>query len=113
MFQELKETLSNAAVIHCNSVEGCTAIGKSVTNARHLDALLQCFQCKVCFEMSTPPVLISSCCKQVLGCQLCVEQWQETHTTCFLCRAEISDEDEPISLTCFSDLLSTTREIMS
>ncbi len=34
------------------------------------------FQCKICLAAPiTPPVMLSKCCKTIIGCESCVNQW--------------------------------------
>ncbi len=51
------------------------------------------FQCKVCLRIPMkPPVIMSKCCKVVIGCDRCVNAWytgpEALTKTCPSCRAE-------------------------
>ena len=51
------------------------------------------FQCKVCLSIPIkPPVIMSKCCKAVIGCEKCVNTWytgpEALTKTCPACRAE-------------------------
>ena len=51
------------------------------------------FQCKVCLSIPiNPPVIMSKCCKTVIGCERCVNAWysgpEALTKTCPSCRAE-------------------------
>jgi len=51
------------------------------------------FKCHVCHSVPIrPPVIITKCCKQILGCQDCMNTWysgpQATTKTCPMCRAD-------------------------
>lgn len=51
------------------------------------------FQCRICFCVPIrPPVVISKCCKVIIGCERCVNGWytgtEALTKTCPSCRAE-------------------------
>jgi len=51
------------------------------------------FECKVCLSIPiNPPVIMSKCCKTVIGCERCVNAWysgpEALTKTCPSCRAE-------------------------
>ena len=33
------------------------------------------FKCKICREIVNPPVIVTECCKAILGCDDCVKSW--------------------------------------
>ena len=38
--------------------------------------LRDCFKCKICHIVPiTPPVIVTKCCKTVIGCEVCVNSW--------------------------------------
>lgn len=57
------------------------------------------FQCKVCLSIpiNPPPVIMSKCCKTVIGCERCVNAWYSSPEaltkTCPSCRAECGYND--------------------
>ena len=56
---------------------------------RHLQ---DAFKCAICLDVPlTPPIIFSHCCNRIIGCQQCVQRWQEEDQTllgpiCPLCR---------------------------
>ena len=48
------------------------------------------FKCQICQGIPTPPLIVSKCCKQLLGCESCVNDWfsgpDAMLKTCPLCR---------------------------
>jgi len=48
------------------------------------------FKCQICWGIIQPPIIVSTCCCTILGCQDCLEQWYslEDNNTCPTCRAE-------------------------
>ena len=57
------------------------------------DKLLTCFKCLICAQKATSPIILGFCCKQMIGCNTCVERWLDTHTTCPHCRNENGAEN--------------------
>jgi hypothetical protein len=51
------------------------------------------FKCIICCNIMKPPVIFARCCKQILGCEACIDTWYRdegsaTSKTCPQCRAE-------------------------
>ena len=51
------------------------------------------FQCKICLTIPVkPPVIMSKCCKVIIGCEICVNGWytgsEALTKTCPSCRTE-------------------------
>ena len=51
------------------------------------------FKCYICHSVpAKPPLIITKCCKNLLGCEACVNQWysgsEAISKTCPICRAE-------------------------
>ena len=51
------------------------------------------FKCQICHSVPiTPPVIVTKCCRNLLGCQACVDTWysgsEAMNRTCPMCRAE-------------------------
>ena len=67
---------------------------------------LQLLECKICRKAPTPPVILVTCCKQVLGCETCFQSYIEKQKCCPLCHDDISGStaisvqglDEPFAL---------------
>ena len=53
---------------------------------------LEDFKCTICQDVITPPAIFSRCCKYLIGCETCIDQWYEGEggrsKTCPRCRAE-------------------------
>ena len=50
---------------------------------------LECFECVICKDTITLPVVVSSCCESVLGCQGCVNSWTTAgNSSCPKCCSE-------------------------
>ena len=79
-------------------------IVSSISSVERLMVLVsnmqQSFQCVVCRSMVTLPV-VAKCCGRIVGCQQCVTNWQENHTTCPLCASALSD---PVILRGFDEV---------
>lgn len=39
------------------------------------ESIFLAFQCKICRSLMVPPVIFSKCCRSLLGCVSCVDQW--------------------------------------
>ena len=57
-----------------------------VTN--FLTHLQQAFNCVICREVSTEPV-VAPWCERVIGCQLCVDTWLGSHQSCPHCSSTV------------------------
>ncbi|MDA8003254.1 MAG: hypothetical protein MPL62_18365, partial [Alphaproteobacteria bacterium] len=56
-------------------------------------SLSEVFQCKICLRCVSLPVMVATCCGQLIGCQSCTDTWYTTgpdimKKTCPACRAE-------------------------
>ena len=66
----------------------------------------------ICQQLSTAPwafaanfcLLLSICCKQVLGCNACVSTWLNTHDTCPHCRSN-GTQEKIFSFNAFDNVL--------
>lgn len=38
-------------------------------------SLRETFRCRICLQSITPPVVITKCCRIVIGCEKCVNSW--------------------------------------
>ena len=61
------------------------------------------FKCMVCHGVTEPPVVVGTCCRQILGCKACFDRWAEENITCPHCRSETGDT---VELVCFNSILS-------
>ncbi|XP_051784488.1 uncharacterized protein LOC127527993 [Erpetoichthys calabaricus] len=56
-----------------------------ILTAPKLQTIKEGFSCVVCMNIIEEPVL-SWCCRSIIGCKTCVEQWLETSQHCAKCR---------------------------
>ena len=66
-------------------------------------ATYEAFKCSICLQSPLfPPIIIGKCCKRILGCQKCVDEWfrGEDRMTkrCPLCQGERGFADTMILL---------------
>ena len=47
---------------------------------------LRLMECKICRDTPTPPVVVVTCCKQLLGCEACYQSCVQRSNCCPLCR---------------------------
>ena len=54
--------------------------------------ILTAFMCKICHSLMKPPVIASKCCRSLLGCQRCVDEWyggsEGISRSCLNCRRD-------------------------
>ena len=48
-------------------------------------------ECKICKDIPTPPVCLVMCCKQIVGCQSCLDSCIESSGSCPLCRTAMPE----------------------
>ena len=76
---------------------------------RHLEA----FKCTICHELPmTPPLIYANCCNRLVGCQQCVQRWQDKKDfgSCPLCRQSGSATS---TLRGLDDLIAEIRPYLS
>ena len=42
-----------------------------------LEQLKEGFTCQICRSTIVPPVIFACCCKSIIGCQVCIDQWYQ------------------------------------
>ena len=72
---------------------------------RIYDKLLDSFRCIICQQMAHASIQLSTCCRQMLGCEACVSKWFQENDVCPHCRAEGASRNVQ-SFSCFDELLS-------
>lgn len=83
-----------------------------------LDPLFRdAFKCTICAIVPIqPPLIVSKCCKSILGCQSCIDTWFSGENACSKscpkCRAE-RGYAETMRLNGFDELLTQLKNIMS
>lgn len=82
--------------------------------SKHLQQTFKCHIC--CSSPIKPPVIFSRCCKQLLGCQLCVDQWyggeEGVTCSCPLCRSERAYADTCV-LKGLDEFLTSVRPLIN
>lgn len=57
-----------------------------------IQRLKESFTCHICQNVIVPPVIFARCCKRIIGCQVCIDQWYQgvegTNRSCPFCRFE-------------------------
>ena len=92
------------------------SLGSSTTLPLGLKRLFrETFKCHICHSVPIrPPVIVTRCCKQIIGCQDCVNTWysgpQTTTKTCPMCRADRGCY-ETMMLRGLSDLMESLRRL--
>ena len=100
---DLKETLKHCVAVSCSTNEDVPTFKELFSLGHIMESLKKSFSCVICMDVVTPPVVISCCCKQVLGCNSCCERWFENEDNCPHCR---SSECNQIVLNCFDNLIN-------
>ena len=95
------------------SAIGGLQIDRNTQNVQLGEVINRIFKCLVCFSLARSPVCIGNCCKQVLGCGNCLEQWFVNNTSCPHCRADIGIEDTNNLVTsAFGELLDRCQILL-
>lgn len=73
-------------------------------------------KCKICLSVPmTPPIIVSKCCKTVVGCEKCVNEWYSgpdaLTKTCPSCRAE-RGYNETMLLRGFDDFITEVKKVI-
>ena len=73
------------------------------------------FKCQICHNVPIrPPVIVTKCCRNILGCQECVNTWysgpEAITRTCPMCRAERGC-NETMMLRGLTDFMETIKKI--
>ena len=88
------------------SAIGGLQINRTIQNVQLCEVVNRIFKCLFCFSLAGSPVCIGNCCKQVLGCGNCLEQWFVNNTSSPHCRADIGIEDtNKLVTSAFDELL--------
>ncbi|KAF3843125.1 hypothetical protein F7725_001974 [Dissostichus mawsoni] len=96
--QEAVHTLSNKVEELLDASQGLEEVTRKISDivaASHdlvvpRPEVTQAFSCLICRETMTGP-MFSSCCRSIVGCRLCVEEWRITSPQCLKCR-----DQEPV-----------------
>ena len=65
----------------------------------------------MCNDVASPPVTLSKCCKQILGCASCIEAWRVSEDWEGRCPNCSTDEEnvENLGITRFNDLITAAN----
>ena len=97
----IKSSLDNGVI--CSNREDVAILRSLMSSSRITQMLKEMFLRKVYLDLIRSPLVISSCCKQPLGCDLCMHRWLESNSQCPNCRA---DNITSINLNCFDDIIN-------
>ena len=86
------------------------SLSRQITDTLLGSDFLDSFKCLMCHSLSQSPVTVRPCCREVLGCNTCIDQWFAGNNRCLHCRAENAQE-RTIKLNCFLNVLSLSREL--
>ena len=94
------------------SMLGGMEINRCMQNVQLGDVINRIFKCMICHSLTRGPVCIGNCCKQVLGCGDCLEQWFVNNNSCPHCRADNGNVGaNKVLTTAFDDLLEKARSL--
>ena len=94
------------------SMLGDMEINRSIQNVQLGDVINRISKCMIYHSLSTGPVCIGNCCRQVLGCAACLEQWFINNNSCPHCRADNANVGtNKVLTTAFDELLEKTRSL--
>ena len=88
------------------------SLSRWITDKRLGSAFLDSFKCLMCHSLSQSSVTVSACCRQVLGCSTCTDQWFAENNRCLHCRAGNAQE-KTIELNCLLNVLNLPRELFN
>ena len=107
--ETLQQKIHNSVTIRCNNHEEVKALKAYLDLANAKNEMEESLKCIICMQLSSTPVHVSACSKQVIGYSTCVQQWNipnVNNTTCPHCQ---SDEYGTMSLQCFENVLDKLR----
>ncbi|XP_034736349.1 uncharacterized protein LOC117949883 [Etheostoma cragini] len=85
------------------------ATQRVILNQTQLQTIKQGFCCVVCMKFIEEPVF-TLCCRSIIGCKTCVEQWQETSVHCAKCR-ENTAGNNILQVNGLSEVFSVLRSL--
>lgn len=114
MAQDLGGVAANIEVVkeQIKELLMCTTDSKVQIPLALKNSLKENFKCRICHSLPIkPPVMISRCCRNLLGCESCCSNWysglEAMSKRCPLCRAErgLSETMRLIGLDDFLEIL--------
>ena len=108
----IKEKIDYMITLITLSMLGGMEINHYIQNVQLADVINRLFKCLICHSLTSGPVCIGNCCKQVLGCGDCLEQWFINNNSCQHCRADNGNVGtNKVLTTAFDELLEKTRSL--
>ena len=83
--------MEKSVVVQCSTRNDVEGLRKGMSWFKLRNEFKRTFNCLVCNDAASPPVSLSKCCKQILGCASCIEAWrvsEGSEGTCPNCRAD-------------------------
>ncbi|XP_057301710.1 uncharacterized protein LOC130636110 [Hydractinia symbiolongicarpus] len=71
--EEIKASMKSMVAVECRS-EDVEALKRSLQMHRIKAPLVDAFQCLIWNDLATPPINLSSFCREILGCANCILQ---------------------------------------
>jgi len=103
----VKLTLERSIIV---SAEEALNLPTNIADSRLGCQIKRTFNCLVCRHMSASNITMSMCCKQVLGCKTCIDQWFSNQESCPHCR-DVNGKELSISFNCFSEIIDKCRNM--
>jgi len=66
-------------------ITSCDGLRQALASSALIEPTKTVFHCMICMGICSSNVTIATCCKQIVGCSSCVEQW--TNPRCPHCRS--------------------------
>lgn len=82
-----------------------SSLEEAIWSTQLIGPLKDCFKCLICRGTSVSPVVFSLCCKQILGCKSCNDEYNRT--LCPHCREE---DYEKVEVVLFENLLQIMQQ---
>ena len=86
--ESMKKEIPEALKLFEENLNSNTFIIRAVQNSI-LREFLACFECLLCKETASIPIIVSTCCESVIDCSQCVtKMFQSDTSACPKCRSE-------------------------
>lgn len=103
---EMNDVLKESILVKCTTQEEVQFLKKEFRSTKFMGIIGDTFTCCICLDIIKPPVVVASCCKRVVSCKVCNDNW--IATTCPHCR---SSESVFVDVNCFNEILEHYMEI--
>jgi hypothetical protein len=89
--QDLETVVKEVVELKCDltaikSLQGSFDDARREARLELIRDQLRLLECKICRDTPTPPIVVVTCCKQVLGCETCYQNCLDQNDCCPLCR---------------------------